>query len=126
MPLKPGAVALVAEDEPLVRMEAADVLGDAGFDVLEASTTPAALAFLEMHPEITLLFTDVVMPGPIDGLALAHEVRRRWAEVKIIIVSGRVTPDPAQLPEGARFLEKPYDPNRVARMVREMGLRPTT
>ncbi len=78
MTLKPGAVALVAEDEPLVRMEAADVLGEAGFDVLEASTTPAALAYLEMHPEITLLLTDVVMPGPIDGLALAHEVRRRW------------------------------------------------
>lgn len=126
MTLKPGAVALVAEDEPLVRMEAADVLGDAGFDVLEASTTPAALAYLEMHPEITLLFTDVVMPGPIDGLALAHEVRRRWPGVKIIIASGRVTPDPAQLPDGARFLEKPYYANGLARIVRELGLRLAT
>ncbi|MBE7202696.1 MAG: response regulator [Parafilimonas terrae] len=121
---KPGAVALVAEDEPLVRMEAADVLGDAGFDVLEASTTAGALAYLEQHPEITLLFTDVVMPGPINGLALAHEVRRRWPEVKIIIASGRVTPDPLELPEGAQFLEKPYYSNRLARMVREMSLRP--
>lgn len=125
MTLKPGAVALLADDEPLMRMEAADVLGNAGFVVLEASTTPEALAYLEQHPEITLLFTDVIMPGPINGLELAHEVRRRWPGVKIIVASGRVTPTPTQLPDGVRFLEKPYYASGLTRTLREMGLRPT-
>lgn len=122
MPHKLGVVALVAEDDSVVRMEAADVLGDAGFDVLEASTSLAALVQLEQHPEVALLFTDVQMPGNFDGLALAHEARRRWPQMPIVVVSGKVTPTPAQLPDGARFLPKPYYAGTLARVIRELGL----
>ncbi len=122
MPHRCGLVALVAEDDPMVRMEAADVLGDAGFDVLEASTTLSALNQLEQHPEVALLFTDVQMPGTFDGLALAHEARRRWPQMPIIVVSGKVTPDQVQLPDRARFLHKPYYDITLARMLRELGV----
>lgn len=122
MPDRLGVVALVAEDNPMVRMEAADVLGDAGFDVLEASTASSALAQLEQNPEVALLFTDVQMPGIFDGLALAHEARRRWPQISIIVVSGEVSPQPAQLPERARFLSKPYYASALARVIRELGL----
>lgn len=122
MPHRLGAVALVAEDDPMVRMEAADVLGDAGFDVLEASTSSLALAQLEQHPEVALLFTDVQMPGDFDGLALAHEARRRWPQMPIVVVSGKVTPQPSQMPEGARFLPKPYYASTLARVIRELGI----
>ena len=116
-----GIIALVAEDDPVVRMEAADILGDAGFDVLEASTAPLALAHLEGRTEVTLLVTDVAMPGPMNGLALAHEARRRFPQLGIILVSAHVPPEPGQMPEGARFLEKPYYANRLARVIREIG-----
>ncbi len=65
MPHRSGLIALVAEVDPVVRMEAADILGDAGFDVLEASTVPLALAHLEGSAEVALLVTDVAMPGPV-------------------------------------------------------------
>lgn len=122
MPHRLGALALVAEDDSLVRMEAADMLGDAGFDVLEASTGPAALAHLDRHSGVALLFTDVLMPGRFDGLALAHEARRRWSQMPIVIVSGRVNPSAAHLPERARFLSKPYDSHTLVRVIREMGV----
>nr|WP_246681626.1 response regulator [Methylobacterium sp. L1A1] len=112
-------IALVAEDDPVVRMEAADILEDAGFDVLEASTARLALAHLEGRKEVTLLVTDVAMPGPMNGLALAHEARRRFPQMGIIVVSAHVPPKPDQMPEGARFLEKPYHANRLARVIRE-------
>ncbi len=102
------------------------MLGDAGFDVLEASTAPAALAHLETRSGVALLFTDVLMPGSFDGLALAHEARRRWPEMPIVVVSGRVTPGPAQLPDRARFLSKPYYASTLARVIREMGVGTST
>ncbi|TNC05414.1 response regulator [Methylobacterium terricola] len=120
--LKPGAVALVAEDEALIRMEAADMLADAGFGVFEASTAGAALGYLEAHPEVILVMTDIRMPGPSDGLALAHAVRARWPEMGIIIVSGRVFPTPAELPRGAHFIGKPYHVSQIRQVLREMGM----
>lgn len=120
MPHRLAVLALVAEDDPLIRMEAADALGDVGFDVLEAGTAAKALEQLEQHPEVALLFTDVQMPGPFDGLALAHEARRRWPQMPIIVVSGKATPSPAQLPEGARFLSKPYHSRVLERLIREV------
>ncbi|MFY9292127.1 MAG: response regulator [Methylorubrum rhodinum] len=122
MPFTPNAVALVAEDEPLVRMETADILADAGFEVLEASTAPAALACLEEGRTITLLFTDVLMPGAFDGLALAYKVRRRWTHLPIVIVSGNVALTAAQMPDNARFLPKPYYARALARLIHDMGV----
>lgn len=84
--IRPQAVALVAEDEVLLRMEAADLLNDAGFSVQEAVNAEGALGYLERHPEVQLLFTDVQMPGACDGFALAREVAQRWPHIAIVVV----------------------------------------
>ncbi len=101
------AVALVAEDEPLLRMEAVDLLEDAGFTVLEAANTTQALRHLADVETIELLYTDIEMPGPIDGIDLACEVAARWPQVRIVVCSGRVRPDERRLPRQARFVSKP-------------------
>ncbi|WP_040408373.1 response regulator [Aureimonas ureilytica] len=101
------AVALVAEDEPLLRMEAVDLLEDAGFTVLEAANTTQALRHLADTDTIELLYTDIEMPGPIDGIDLANEVAARWPQVRIVVCSGRVQPDEGRLPSQARFVSKP-------------------
>lgn len=121
-PSRLEAVALVAEDEAVIRMEAVDVLADAGFDVFEAGTAQAALSYLDAHPEVTLLVTDIHMPGPLDGLALAHRVRARWPGMGIILVSGRIIPKPTELPTAAHFIEKPYHASQIRRILTEMGL----
>ncbi|MEH3147370.1 MAG: response regulator [Methylobacterium frigidaeris] len=111
------AVALVAEDEALLRMEAADTLADAGFTVLEMATADAALRYLEERDGVDLLFTDVHMPGRLDGLALAREVARRWPRIAIVVCSGVTRPGPGDLPPGARFIDKPYSPELVRRVL---------
>lgn len=122
MTFRLGAVALVAEDEALIRMDTADMLTDIGFDVYEASTASAAFSYLETHPEVVLLFADIRMPGPFDGLVLSHRVRAQWPNMHIIVVSGHVIPTMAELPVGARFLEKPYHSARINQVMREMGV----
>ena len=81
-------VILVVEDEGLVRMAAADDLVEAGFKVIEAANADQAIQMLEAHPEITILFTDIDMPGSMDGPKLAAAVRDRWPPLKIIVTSG--------------------------------------
>ncbi|GGE07258.1 response regulator [Aureimonas endophytica] len=111
------AVALVAEDEPLLRMEAADTLEEAGFTVLEAATSDAALRHLEAHGSIELLFTDIEMPGPIDGIGLAREVAQRWPGVSIVVCSGRYSLQPGDLPRQARFIAKPFTPDLMIQAI---------
>lgn len=111
------AVALVVEDEPLLRMDAVDTLREAGFDVLEAGTALDALRHLESVDTIELLFTDIEMPGPIDGVQLAHEVVRRWPAISIVVCSGRFRLMPDELPDQARFIEKPFGPDLMIRTV---------
>lgn len=101
-------------------MEAADLLNDAGFSVQEAVNAEGALRYLERHPEVQLLFTDVQMPGACDGFALAREVARRWPHIAIVVVSGAARPEPGALPVKARFFSKPYDPTRVLGTVQEL------
>ena len=103
-------VILLVEDEVLVRMVAADVLEDAGFTVLESTNAEEALRLLETRPDVQVLFTDVNMPGALDGLGLAQTVHERSPEVGILIGSGRIRPDPGELPPGTRFIAKPYAP----------------
>jgi CheY-like chemotaxis protein len=81
--------------------------------VYEAASADAAIALLELHKEIRLIFTDVDMPGSMDGLKLAHYVRGRWPPVKIIVTSGHVKVAEESLPAGALFLPKPYDPAEI-------------
>ena len=114
------AAVLIVEDEPLIRMGAVYQIEDAGFEVYEAASADAAIALLELHKEIRLIFTDVDMPGSMDGLKLAHYVRGRWPPVKIIVTSGHVKVAKESLPAGALFLPKPYDPAEITHKVREM------
>jgi two-component system, response regulator PdtaR len=119
-PGRPSAAVLIVEDEPLIRMGAVDLIENAGFEVYEAGSADAAIALLELHTEIRLIFTDVDMPGSMDGLKLAHYVRGRWPPVKIIITSGHIKVTEESLPAGAIFLPKPYDPTEIAHKVREL------
>jgi len=114
------AVILVVEDHPIVRSCAAEVLVDAGFEALEAANSIEAIAMLEAHPDIHLVFTDAEMPGTMDGVKLAHHIRDHWPPVKLIIVSGRMTVPDGALPHGARFFPKPYRDTTVVEAMREM------
>jgi CheY-like chemotaxis protein len=111
---------LVVEDETLIRLHIVDNLKDAGFNVLEASNADDAIEILANRDDIHLVFTDVNMPGSMDGLRLAAYVRDRWPPIKLIVTSGKVAVKPADLPQGARFLSKPYEPPQIIQAVTEM------
>lgn len=104
----PHLTVLIIEDEPIIRMTVAGDLASAGFDVVEASNADEALAVLETHRSIAAIFSDIDMPGSIDGLALARIVRDRWPPVHIILTSGHMRPTDEDLPDRVRFLPKPY------------------
>ena len=99
---------LVVEDETLLRLLAVDLVEEANFTPLVAKNADDAFAILEEHPDISLLFTDIHMPGSMDGLKLAHAVRHRWPPIKIIIVSGKVRLSADDMPTNCRFFSKPY------------------
>ena len=105
---------LVVEDEPLIRMEAVDMIEDAGFKVYDAANADAAIILMELHDEIGILFTDIDMPGSMDGLKLAAYIRDRWPPVAIIIASGKVDFTNMQIPEGSTFFPKPYPTEQIA------------
>jgi len=103
------AVVLVVEDEMLLRMRAVDMVEDAGFTSVEAVDADQAVAILESRSDIALLFTDIQMPGSMDGLKLAHAVRKRWPPINIILVSGQLKVADLDLPADSRFFGKPLD-----------------
>lgn len=105
---------LVVEDEPFVRMVAVEALQEAGYVTLEAGNADEAIRLLETHPEIRLVFTDVQMPGSMDGIKLAAAVRKRWPPVRLIITSARPKP---MITDDAVFLPKPYDLSSLASQV---------
>jgi CheY-like chemotaxis protein len=113
-------VVLVVEDEVLLRMNAADMVSAAGFDVVEAENADEAIAILDARRDITVVFTDIQMPGSMDGLKLARAVRGRWPPIKIIATSGRVDVQTADLPEGGRFLQKPYGAGQIIGVLRDL------
>ena len=108
---------LVVEDEMILRMRAVDIVEDAGFCPIEAVNADQAISILESRSDISLLFTDIQMPGSIDGLKLAHAVHERWPSIKIILVSGETKPSDAEKPENSRFFGKPLG---VEQMVAEL------
>jgi len=111
------ALVLVVEDEMLLRMRAVDMVEDAGFTPVEAVDADEAVAILASRSDIALLFTDIQMPGTMDGLMLAHAVHARWPKIKIILVSGQLKPAGTDIPTDSRFFGKPL----VAReMIAEM------
>jgi CheY-like chemotaxis protein len=113
-------VVLIVEDEFLLRMNAVDMIESAGFDVVEAANADEAIAVLERRFDITVVFTDIQMPGSMDGLKLAQAIRGRWPPIKIIATSGRVSVSQDDLPEGGRFVLKPYSSNQITGMLREL------
>jgi two-component sensor histidine kinase/ActR/RegA family two-component response regulator len=108
---------LVVEDEMLLRMRAVDIVEDAGFCPVEAVSADEAISILESRSDISLLFTDIQMPGSMDGLKLAHAVHDRWPGIKIILVSGQVRPTDAERPADSRFFGKPLG---VEKMISEL------
>lgn len=111
---------LIVDDEFLVREFAAEALRSEGYEVLEASDADEALDILRMRQDICALFTDVNMPGAIDGLELAWLVRREWPGIHVIVTSGRVRPNSGELPEEGIFVPKPYIPEAIARTLSEL------
>ena len=113
-------VVLVVEDEFLLRMDAVDMIAAAGFEVVEAGNADEAIEILESRRDITVVFTDIQMPGSMDGLKLALAVRGRWPPIKIVATSGRDNLGETDLPEGGRFLPKPYGPIEITGVLREL------
>jgi CheY-like chemotaxis protein len=113
-------VVLIVEDEFLLRMDAVDMIRAAGFEAVEAANADQAIEILESRLDITVVFTDIQMPGSMDGLKLAQAVRGRWPPIKIVATSGHVHVTETDLPDGGRFLPKPYSPHQIAGVLREL------
>jgi CheY-like chemotaxis protein len=90
--------------------------------VIEAADADQAIEVLEARADITVVFTDIQMPGSMDGLKLAQAVRGRWPPIKIVATSGRLNVGELDLPEGGRFLPKPYSHAQVARVLHELTI----
>ena len=109
------AVVLVVEDEPLMLIDAVDLVTEAGFEAIRAKNADEAIRILESRDDIRIVFTDVNMPGSMDGIKLAHAVRHRWTPIEIIVTSGLTLANVQELlPERGVFFPKPYTPAQVA------------
>ncbi|MEA2885715.1 MAG: hypothetical protein QOD11_75 [Bradyrhizobium sp.] len=102
---------LVVEDDSLINLMATDELKRAGYDVVSAFNADQAIEILESRSDVRLIFTDIDMPGSMDGLKLAAAVRHRWPPVRIVITSGKHLP--SELPAGAAFIPKPYSGAKI-------------
>jgi len=121
-PLTP--VVLIVEDELLLRMDLAEMIEEAGFGVVQAANADEAIVILRMRSDVRVVFTDIQMPGSMDGLNLARFVRDRWPPIKIVATSGRVTVGDGDLPDGGVFLPKPYRSAQVVATLRALTTPP--
>ncbi|MFZ3585307.1 response regulator [Loktanella sp. DJP18] len=108
---------LVVEDETLIRMTAADAIRDTGLEVFEAANAQQAIAILEERDDIGLLFTDIDMPGHMNGMELSFVVSDRWPPISTVIASGKHSPGADDMPAEASFYGKPYDADGVAQRI---------
>ena len=113
-------IALIVEDEFLVRMLAVDIFTDSGFEAIEAANADEAIRILESRGDIEVIFTDINMPGSLDGVSLAYVVRRRWPSIRTIVTSALRMPGNRPLPEGSMFLAKPYQSSQITHAVRAL------
>jgi two-component system, response regulator PdtaR len=111
------AVILVVEDEPFLRFLAADALEEQGFSVAEATNAENALRVLENRPDINTVFTDIALPGDLNGMDLVRHVRERWPHIQLVITSGQQMPNAADMPKDGRFIAKPYSPRDLVREI---------
>jgi CheY-like chemotaxis protein len=116
----PLASVLVVEDEALIRLNAVDALEEAGFLVYAAECPDAAVRILEEHGDIGLVFTDVNMPGSMDGLELARHVSDRWPGVRLIVTSGGWRKSEMEIPPGGIFIAKPYSSSGMIDQLRSL------
>lgn len=114
-------IVLVVEDEPLLLMQAVGLVEDAGFEALIATDADKAIMILLARTDIRIVFTDIDMPGSMDGLKLAAAIRDRWPPIEIIVTCDKLNPAAAQLPARGCFFAKPYDPDRVIAALQRMG-----
>ena len=119
-PTEQSTNVLVVEDEMMLRMRAVDIVEDAGFTAVEAVNADQALSILESRSDISLLFSDIQMPGSMDGLKLAHAVHDRWPSIKIILVSGHLKVADADKPADSRFFCKPLEVKQMIAERQEM------
>lgn len=113
MPADDKQTVLVVEDNVLVRMHGVDILEEAGFSVLEAETADEAIILLQGQQAVHLLFSDIDMPGSMNGLELAQLVRERWPKVRLLLTSGHHHIEENALPEHGRFVRKPWTRERL-------------
>ena len=109
---------LVVDDQPLLLLHIQFAFEDAGYIVIQAASADEALDALDRHPQIRAVFTDVAMPGSLDGAALAERVRALYPDVAVLVTTGESAFDPAVLPQGVRFVLKPYDGHAIIGMIR--------
>jgi CheY-like chemotaxis protein len=119
-PIPSRPVVLLVEDEPFIRLATADALEDAGFEVIETANAQAAQEVLLRRTDVRVLFTDVKMPGPMNGLELASLVRSRWPHISVVITSGHLEPGNGMLPQEAVFIAKPYSEQAPAMAIRAL------
>jgi CheY-like chemotaxis protein len=118
---KDPPVVLVIDDEPLVRMTAADKLEEAGFQVLETANADVALAVLEAQSDkVQVLFTAVDMPGSMDGVALAEQVHQRWPHIWLVISGRYAHLHSDEIPDNGNFVPEPYRGATLVRHIAEM------
>lgn len=115
----PGDAILIVEDEALIRYDLVDFFEDAGFQVFEADNADVAIALMDANRSIRIVLTDVQMPGTMDGMKLAHHIRDRYPPTLLLIASGEIRPTAAELPTGAVFIQKPFDPRSVLSVIQQ-------
>jgi two-component system, response regulator PdtaR len=111
---------LVVEDEPLLRNFVSSVLGQAGFDVIDASSGDEALKLVRARHDVRAVVSGVSMPGAINGIELAHRIRKVRSRVGIVLISGRTVPTGGELPYGVLFLSKPVRAVTLLRLLRQV------
>ena len=120
MDVKTAPYALVVDDDPFILIDAGQILRDAGYRCHESDTGAGAIELLETHAEsVILVFSDVEMPGEVDGFALARHVSVHWPWIEIVIASGRIKPKEGDMPEKATFIGKPFNTRLVHDHLRE-------
>ncbi len=113
-------IALIVEDEFLIRLTLGEALAEEGFEVLEAATGPEALAMLRAHPDIALLVTDTNLPGGLDGREVARQARGIVPALKVIHMTGLPGAGVEGSAPGEAFIAKPYLPSQVCATARRL------
>jgi CheY-like chemotaxis protein len=114
------SLVLVVESESIIRMEAVDLVKDAGYDVIDTPNADAALEILHRRNDIRAVFTDIHMSGSLNGMELAQFVRKRWPHIHLMVTSSPQQWD--GFPANWRYIQKPYAPAHVAAALRSLNI----